>query len=486
VAHLVKPWIYRYVKDGKRVPKGTPGAKRVKERAHKWYGQGIPGLPPKKRVPLASNKEAAKRMLAAKVEEAEQGIAGISKQTIEAQRTALESHLADFEASLRNRLEPVSEEQIKLVTARIRKVLDGCRFSYPRDIQADKVLAFLAEQRKLPKEEGGISIQTANFYLSATKQFCRWMCSKNGGRRMRENPLAEAKPGKAEMDPRHHRRDLKPEELLRLFEVARKSTTSYRGLTGPDRYMIYHTACGTGFRSGDLGTLKPENFNLEAEPPTVTLPARKSKNKKAATQPLPGGLAAELRDYLKDQTPGARIWPRSWDVRAADMLKIDLEAAGIPYAVEGPDGLLYADFHALRHTYCTMLDGSGASTKARQDLARHSTAKLTLDRYSHSDLADRAAAVAKLPLPGNDASKAKPTVEQLASAVVLLQTILDVFLASPGPSAPVDGAVGPAGGLPALVEPRVAPTSGTDRNGVERDGTDRGGRATGDDLSPAS
>jgi hypothetical protein len=46
MAHLVRPWIYRYLdKHGKRVPKGTKGARRVKERARKWYGAAIPGLP---------------------------------------------------------------------------------------------------------------------------------------------------------------------------------------------------------------------------------------------------------------------------------------------------------------------------------------------------------------------------------------------------------------------------------------------------------
>jgi hypothetical protein len=38
-----------------------------------WYGTGIPGYPPKKRFPLATDKEAAKRMLADLVGKAERG-----------------------------------------------------------------------------------------------------------------------------------------------------------------------------------------------------------------------------------------------------------------------------------------------------------------------------------------------------------------------------------------------------------------------------
>lgn len=40
MATLLKPWITRYVDvDGHQVRKNTPGARKVKERAAKWYGQ---------------------------------------------------------------------------------------------------------------------------------------------------------------------------------------------------------------------------------------------------------------------------------------------------------------------------------------------------------------------------------------------------------------------------------------------------------------
>ena len=42
------------------------------------------------------------------------------------------------------------------------------------------------------------------------------------------------------------------------------------------------------------------------------------------------------------------------------MLRIDLEAAGIAYAIEGPDGLEYADFHSLRHSFLTLATATGA------------------------------------------------------------------------------------------------------------------------------
>jgi hypothetical protein len=80
------------------------------------------------------------------------------------------------------------------------------------------------------------------------------------------------------------------------------------------------------------------------------------------------------------------------------MLRIDLDAAGVPYAVEGPDGPLYADFHAFRHSYIALLDKSGATLKEAMQLARHSDPKLTMAVYGRAQLHDLGRAVERLPL----------------------------------------------------------------------------------------
>ena len=86
------------------------------------------------------------------------------------------------------------------------------------------------------------------------------------------------------------------------------------------------------------------------------------------------------------------------------MLRKDLDAAGIPYQDE--DGR-YADFHALRHTFITNLALGGTAPKVTMDLARHSDINMTMSRYSHTVLEDRAKAVQALPdLDANRAAEA--------------------------------------------------------------------------------
>src|SRR5207249_2348211 len=87
----------------------------------------------------------------------------------------------------------------------------------------------------------------------------------------------------------------------------------------------------------------------------------------------------------------------TWPKKAAEMIRMDLEAAGIPYVVEGPDGPLFADFHALRHSYIALLDKAGATLKEAMQLARHSDPKLTMAVYGRAQLHDLGQAVRRLP-----------------------------------------------------------------------------------------
>src|SRR5207302_4133555 len=137
----------------------------------------------------------------------------------------------------------------------------------------------------------------------------------------------------------------------------------------------------------------------------IVLSARRNKSRKLREQPIPADLAELLRGYLEGKPAGQPVWGGTWASarKGAEMLRLDLEAAGIPYAVEGPDGPLYSDFHALRHTYLTLGGRAGIDLRTLQELAGHSTPNLTA-RYSHRRLYDLQGAVGKLPnfLPGQD------------------------------------------------------------------------------------
>lgn len=126
-------------------------------------------------------------------------------------------------------------------------------------------------------------------------------------------------------------------------------------------------------------------------------------------------MANALRGYLNGRPSNSPVWGGTWakDHRGAEMIRIDLEAAGIAYAVEGPDGPEYADFHALRHSFLTLGGRSGIDLRTLQELAGHSKPELTA-RYSHRRLFDLAGAVDMLPnLVPADLPTANPTAAEI-------------------------------------------------------------------------
>jgi integrase len=455
VPRVFKKSIMRYLDpEGRQVPKGTPGARKVREKSAKWYGRAPGAARP---VPLCENKAAAQIMLNELVRKAGLATVGISDPYEQHRKRPLLEHLADFEAALLAK--GVTPRQARAVGSLVRRVLAGCGFVFMGDLSASRTMEYLGslraagrallplgpekesftraelaaalgvrpyavrglvrrhglpaagkgKARRFPRETAealrahlcrGASVQTVNGYLQAIKQFCRWLVKD---RRMGESPLAHLQGGNVQTDCRHARRELEADELRRLLTATRDGGRLFCGLTGRDRFHLYAAACGTGFRASALASLTPESFDLGGEPATVALAARHSKNRKAKVQPLPPDLADLLRGYLADKPAGQPVWGGTWasDRRGAEMLRGDLEAAGIPYVVEGPDGPLFADFHALRHTYLTLGSRAGIDLRTLQELAGHSTPTLTA-RYSHRRLHDLAGAVEKLPsfLPG--------------------------------------------------------------------------------------
>ncbi len=446
---IFKKTIVRYLDaEGQRVPAGTPNARKVKQKSGKWYGR-VPGAA--RPVPLCRNKSAAEMMLNELVKKAELGKAGIVDHFEQHRKRPLSEHLNDFLSELQARGD--DPRHVAIVGSRLRTLLGGCHFVFMDEVSASKVMDYLASMRRdrpsaqlpdgkewfTPREtaallgikatsvgtavhrhrldaEGqgrkrrypratvealrdrlcrGVSMQTTNQYLAYIKAFCRWMVKDH---RAADNPLSHLEAGNNQLDRRHDRRELTEDELRRVLSAARASERTFRGLSGWDRFHLYATACGTGFRASALASLVPESFDLDSEIPTVTLSARRNKSRVLKVQPIPADVAELLRAYLDGKPAGVPLWGGTWakDGKGAEMLRIDLEAAGIPYSVEGPDGPLYADFHALRHTYLTLGGRAGIDLRTLQELAGHSSPILTA-RYTHRRLYDLDRDVNKLP-----------------------------------------------------------------------------------------
>jgi len=186
-------------------------------------------------------------------------------------------------------------------------------------------------------------------------------------------------------------------------------------MAGADRAMLYALAVSSGLRSAELRSLPPGTFDLDADPPTVTVAAAYSKHRRDDMQPLPERLVTELRGYLDGRGRTAAVFSMPHPSGVSRRLKADLRLArarwiravkgrgerrerwGSGFLVYRDDAGRVLDFHALRHTFVSNLARGGVHPKTAQQLARHSTITLTMDRYTHTGQGAAAAALDTLP-----------------------------------------------------------------------------------------
>lgn len=406
MAQVFRPVYHVDPATGKRVRSAFPGAARRKSPT--WW---IRYYTPDGRRHMVKGYRDRKATETKAAELERRGIrldAGLVDPTDVHAKRPLAEHAEDFRRYLAASRDN-TERYVAKTLFRLTAVLDGCRFVKIADVQPSAVVEFLGTLRGQGK-----SVKTTNDYLAAAKGFTRWL---RRDKRSAFDPLADlSKLSNGETDVRHARRDFSPEELAHLFDAARQSAKAIRGLAGIDRHFLYLTACATGFRVSELASMTPESFDLDADAPTARVKAACTKNRKEAVQPLPRDVARALRDYLGGKPAGAPVWPGNWRSRAYLLIRADLaearkawlqsfqdarqrdEAAkGDFLAYRDTEGR-YADFHALRHSFITMVGKAGVSPREHQDLARHSTYAMT-SRYTHSRFYDLSAAVQALPIP---------------------------------------------------------------------------------------
>ena len=319
-------------------------------------------------------------------------------------RRPLAEHLAEFKESLIGKDD--TARHCRETYSQAQRVIARCAAVSIGDLTPSAVQAAIKSLR-----EEGRGLQTCNHYLQAIKGFSRWL---HQDKRIRDDALACLKRYNADTDPRYVRRELTPEELAWLIPTTERRTRPEHNLPGPDRAMAYLLALGTGFRARELRSLTPESFELDDDPPRVTVHAARSKRRSTDTQPIRRDLAELIRAWLSGRPVGQSLFaklPRN----TARMMRPDLKAARLAWVDaaanqqekerrESSDFLRHenaagevVDFHATRHTYISGIVSGGASVKVAQELARHSTPTLTIGRYAHTRLHDLQGALDSLP-----------------------------------------------------------------------------------------
>ena len=386
----------------------------------KWYLVWIDATGRRRYRAGSRDKAASERLLSDLERETARGEMGLADPYAKHKTTPLAKHLVDFGEHLETK--GVTPKHRELTLARLGRAFEGMAAAWPGDMSRNKGEGFL---RKLTAE--GASAKTRNDYLAALSQFARW---GESDRRWAENPFKCIGRLNVAADPRRERRALTVEELGRLFEAtktrsadvcrthfpnAAPETLARKRREGAERSVIYRMAAYSGLRLNELRTLDWRSLRLDGDAPSVTVEAKHAKSRRADTVELGSEVAEHLRAWRqlreaelgRPVTPGERVFAVCRDM--FEHFPKDAGVAGIP-VVDGAGRVV--DFHALRHSYATLLSQAGVAPRVAQALMRHADLSTTMRTYVHVEVLDRRRAVESLPRAAGE----EPEVEALQLA----------------------------------------------------------------------
>jgi len=276
-------------------------------------------------------------------------------------KNRLSDHLESFIESLK--VKRCTEKHLLNVENKIKRVCEDCKFDVISDLDASR---FTAHINSL-----SIAVKTKLDYIAVFKQFAKWL--NDNGILTKNNFKLIKNPKVLKSDQVHPRRALTSNEVARLISAAQRGET-WRGISGAERALIYRLSVESGLRYNEVKTLKVLDFDFENN--TVEVRDANEKARRGDILQLKESTAKEIKQFLSNKTPQATAFTLK---KGFLMIRRDLKAAKIDYEVDGR----FADWHSLRHTTASLLIESGANPKTVQRIMRHSTADLTLSKYTH-------------------------------------------------------------------------------------------------------
>ena len=218
---------------GTLYPLSKCGTKFLKPAA-KWVADVVQADGTRKRVRFSPNKGASQMMLSDLLKRIENERCGVVDRFADHRKRTLAEHLTDWRQSLE--ANGAGGETLIRKVNRVSTACGECRFLLTTDLNpdaADRLERFLHARRT----RHGASVQTANDWLQAVRQFARWLAANS---RIERDPFARLKPGNAKVDVRRRRGEFTSDEVTKLLATVAASPDAFRGLAGIERRAVEH------------------------------------------------------------------------------------------------------------------------------------------------------------------------------------------------------------------------------------------------------
>ena len=328
-----------------------------------------------RRSTKTTSKDVARQILRAWQDNATLARAGVIAPAAKAEPGQSRKAQSEVAAAIDEYLEYLQgngNKHLTLTESRLRRLADHCGWQAFNQIDAYATVEAVKQMVDVAKKaKPRLSKTTQGHYIGTAKAFTKWLV--NSGKTLRD-PLALAKkPRVTDADRKRSRRYLLPEEWVWLQQTPQA--------------VLYETAIQTGFRLTELVAIQRTHL----KDGRIVLPAKHTKNKQIARQPVTASLFAKLPAALPFHVPFDGS-----EYRGAEQLRENLAAARAAYENATPaadrdawllmptnaDGDVL-DFHALRHTCGAWLALKDVYPKTIQQVMRHSSIQLTFDTYGH-------------------------------------------------------------------------------------------------------
>ncbi len=255
---------------------------------------------------------------------------------------------------------PWDGQNASLKEGYLRWWIDELKLKLLAEIRLDDVEKVVQKMLK----SGHYAPKSVALRVEALRSFCLWSVRRGY---FHYDPLAGLT--KIDARPRDPHRALTDDEVARLLAVA-----------PPHRRLWYEVALATGYRVSELRALRVRDLDLSG--PSLPLGADFTKNRKNARQPITRELAQKLLESTRNGPEDAPLLDIPLQ-KAWKNLKCDLVKAGISATTDSGK----ASWHSLRKCFVNAVVRSGADLKTVMELARHSTAALSMEVYASTDAA---------------------------------------------------------------------------------------------------
>jgi integrase len=321
-------------------------------------------------------------------------------------RSEIGQHIERYLASLRARGD--GERHVRNQKRLMGVVFTECSMRSLADVKRETIESWLTTGANVTR-----SARTKNMYVGAVRGLMRW-CVETG--RLLVDPTARIRRANEAADRRRQPRALTEDELVRLFDAARRrpleearlcrrgfrknqpgarlkaGTIAKLERLGLERATAYKTMLLSGLRLGELSKIRGCDVVLDSGNPHIALDARIEKNREGSTIPLRADLAEDLRRWIVNRSSIAPLFRLSANqVKTFDR---DLKYAGISKHDERGRTVCV---HSLRHSFATMMSRAGVAPRVAQAAMRHASVEMTLQTYTDARLLDIAGALTTLP-----------------------------------------------------------------------------------------